>query len=125
MAAIGRTLSTEPTVGGQYRQPIIAAAIELTARRGWSVVTMARLADHVGVSRQTVYNEIGSKAALADAMVDHHLDQFLAVVRDAFDRHTTDLVEAIHDAVRDVLDLAADNPGFRSWWTDELAGFAV
>ncbi|WP_416333289.1 TetR family transcriptional regulator [Amycolatopsis echigonensis] len=87
----------------------MAAAIELTARSGWSAVTMARLADHVGVSRQTVYNEIGSKAALADAMVDHHLDQFLAVVRDAFDRHPTDLVEAIHDAVRDVLDLAAGN----------------
>ncbi|MEV4731886.1 TetR family transcriptional regulator [Saccharopolyspora sp. NPDC049426] len=103
------TLSFAPTVGGQYRQPIIAAAIEMTARGGWSSVTMARLAEHVGVSRQTVYNEIGSKAELADAMVTHHLDQFLAVVRDAFDRHPSDLVEAIYDAVRDVLQLAAGN----------------
>ncbi|MBN9746998.1 TetR family transcriptional regulator [Amycolatopsis sp. A1MSW2902] len=95
--------------GGQYRQPIITAAIELTAKSGWSTVTMARLADLVGVSRQTVYNEIGSKTALAEAMISHELRRFLAVVSTAFDRHPDDLVEAIYDAVRAVLELADDN----------------
>ncbi len=95
--------------GGQYRQPIITAAIELTAKSGWSAVTMARLADLVGVSRQTVYNEIGSKTALAEAMISHELRRFLAVVSTAFDRHPDDLVEAIYDAVRAVLELADDN----------------
>ncbi|WP_037369434.1 TetR/AcrR family transcriptional regulator [Amycolatopsis orientalis] len=95
--------------GGQYRQPIITAAIELTAKSGWSAVTMARLADLVGVSRQTVYNEIGSKTALAEAMISHELQRFLAVVSTAFDRHPDDLVEAIYDAVRSVLELADDN----------------
>ncbi len=95
--------------GGPYRQPIVAAAIELTARSGWSSVTMSRLAEIVGVSRQTVYNELGSKPALAEAMISHELGRFLAVVRDAFDRHRDDLVEAIHDAVRGVLELADDN----------------
>ncbi|GAB3152640.1 TetR family transcriptional regulator [Amycolatopsis sp. NPDC004378] len=98
-----------PSVGGQHRRPIITAAIELTARSGWPAVTMARLAEVVGVSRQTVYNEIGSKAALAEAMVAHELDRFLSVVGAAFDRHETDLVEAIYDAVRAVLELADDN----------------
>jgi AcrR family transcriptional regulator len=91
------------------RQPIIEAAIEMTARDGWAAVTMTRLAEQVGVSRQTVYNEIGSKNSLADAMLAHELGRFLAVIGDAFDRHTDDLVEAIYDAVRDVLDLARDN----------------
>ncbi|WP_034287604.1 TetR family transcriptional regulator [Amycolatopsis benzoatilytica] len=95
--------------GGQHRQPIIAAAIELTAESGWSAVTMARLADLVGVSRQTVYNEIGSKAALAEAMISHELGRFLAAVSAAFERHPDDLVEAIYDAVRAVLELADDN----------------
>ncbi|WP_434443918.1 TetR family transcriptional regulator [Lentzea sp. E54] len=99
----------EAAAGGQRRQPIIEAAIEMTARHGWAAVTMARLAEQVGVSRQTVYNEIGSKNALADAMLAHELARFLAAIRDAFDRHTSDLVEAIHDAVRDVLELARDN----------------
>ncbi|MDX8141939.1 TetR family transcriptional regulator [Lentzea sp. BCCO 10_0061] len=91
------------------RQPIIEAAIEMTARDGWAAVTMTRLAEQVGVSRQTVYNEIGSKNSLADAMLAHELGRFLAVIGAAFDRHADDLVEAIYDAVRDVLDLARDN----------------
>ncbi|MEU3642380.1 TetR family transcriptional regulator [Lentzea sp. NPDC034063] len=91
------------------RQPIIEAAIEMTARDGWAAVTMTRLAEQVGVSRQTVYNEIGSKNSLADAMLTHELGRFLAAIGDAFDRHADDLVEAIYDAVRDVLDLARDN----------------
>jgi AcrR family transcriptional regulator len=61
------------------------------------------------VSRQTVYNEIGSKTALAEAMISHELRRFLAVVSTAFDRHPDDLVEAIYDAVRSVLELADDN----------------
>lgn len=81
----------------------------MTARTGWAAVTMARLAEQVGVSRQTVYNEIGSKNALADAMLAHELDRFLTAVQDAFDRHPGNLVEAIYDAVRNVLELAGDN----------------
>ncbi|MGW4062768.1 TetR family transcriptional regulator [Amycolatopsis sp. NPDC004747] len=103
-----------PPEGGQHRRPIIAAAIELTARSGWQAVTMARLAELAGVSRQTVYNEIGSKAALAEAMVAHELDRFLSVVGTAFDRHPDDLVEAIYDAVRGVLELADDNTLLRA-----------
>ena len=38
---------------------------------------MARLADRVGVSRQTVYNEVGTKPGLAEAMILHELDRFL------------------------------------------------
>ncbi|WP_410661388.1 TetR family transcriptional regulator [Amycolatopsis sp. lyj-112] len=95
--------------GGPYRQPIVAAAIELTVRSGWSTVTMSRLAEIVGVSRQTVYNELGSKSMLAEAMIAHELARFLSVVREAFERHPDDLVEAIHDAVRGVLELADDN----------------
>lgn len=103
-----------PTTGGQYRQPIIDAAIQLTATSGWAAVTMGRLAEIVGVSRQTVYNELGSKTALAEAMVSHELGVFLSLVRDAFDRHPDDLVEAIHDAVRNVLELAHDNALLRA-----------
>jgi AcrR family transcriptional regulator len=103
-----------PTAGGHYRQPIITAAIELTADDGWAAVTMSRLADIVGVSRQTVYNELGSKTALAEAMIAHELDRFLGVVGDAFDHHPDDLVEAIYDAVRDVMELAHDNTLLRA-----------
>ncbi len=82
---------------------VVAAAAELTCEVGWSGVTMGRLADRVGVSRQTVYNEMGSKPALAEAMVLRELATFLAAVDRAFDRHPHDLVDAIRAAVTDVL----------------------
>ena len=98
-----------PSGTSALRRRIVAAAIEQTAGSGWSSVTMARLADAVGVSRQTVYNEIGSKPALAEAMVLDELARFLAVVGRAFDAHPDDLVESIRAAVRAVLELAEDN----------------
>ncbi|MFL6001995.1 MAG: TetR family transcriptional regulator [Nocardioides sp.] len=92
------------------RERVIDAAVTLTTQDGWAQVTMARLADAVGVSRQTVYNEIGSKPRLAEAMILHELDRFLGLVTLAFDAHPTDLVAAIRDASRAVLEASQDNP---------------
>jgi len=95
------------------RTRLITSASQLTSSEGWSAVTMARLADAVGVSRQTVYNEIGGKHALAEAMVLHELSLFLAGVDEQFEQND-DLVEAIRGAARDVLEMARTNPLLRS-----------
>ena len=92
------------------RERVIDAAVVLTTEQGWAHVTMARLADAVGVSRQTVYNEIGTKPRLAEAMILRELDRFLGVVTVAFDAHPDDLVGAIRGASRAVLEASADNP---------------
>jgi AcrR family transcriptional regulator len=91
------------------RERIVAAAVELTTAHGWAHVTMARLADQVGVSRQTVYNEIGGKNALAEAMILAELERFLGVVDRAFAEQPDDLPAAIEAAARSVLELAQDN----------------
>jgi AcrR family transcriptional regulator len=88
---------------------VVAAASALTLEVGWAGVTMGKLADRVGVSRQTVYNEVGSKPQLAEEMVLAELAKFLAAVDVAFDRHPDDLVEAIRAAARGVLELARSN----------------
>ncbi len=109
MTVMAEVVAVVPVGGGPHRQRIIEAAIELTASSGWASVTMARLADAVGVSRQTVYNDIGSKPALAEAMVLDELGRFLSVVERAFDNHPGDLVESIREAAEGVLVLAQDN----------------
>ena len=81
----------------------------MTTTDGWASVTMARLAERVGVSRQTVYNEVGSKPRLAEAMVQQELAQFLDVVSAAFDRHEGDLLAALRAAARGVLEFAQGN----------------
>lgn len=109
-SAAGSSVPARPGAeSSALRARIVAAAIELTTTSGWQAVTMTRLASAVGVSRQTVYNEIGSKPALAEAMVFDELDRFLAVAVQAFDAHPDDLVEAIRGAVRGVLAHAEDN----------------
>ena len=92
------------------RDRVVDAAVRMTIDIGWSRVTMVRLADEVGVSRQTVYNEMGTKAGLAEAMVARELERFLGVVTLAFDAHPDDLVAAIREATSAVLEQAQDNP---------------
>jgi len=88
------------------RARILEAAEELTVADGWSSVTMTRIAQHVGVSRQTVYKEVGSKPQLAEALVLDQLLAFLDIVERAFDRHSHDPVAAIRLATRGVLERA-------------------
>ena len=78
---------------------ILAAAAEMTAELGWSGVTMAALAERVGVSRQTVYNEWGSRDRLAEAMVLRELGAFLDEVDAGFDAHPDDLEASVADAI--------------------------
>jgi hypothetical protein len=67
---------------------------------------MGRLAEIVGISRQTVYNEIGGKRQLAEQIMFTELNRFLMVVDEAFGSHPTDLVAAVRRACHDVLVLA-------------------
>lgn len=92
------------------RERIIAAAADLTAQSGWSNVTMSSVAQHVGVSRQTVYNEFGSRGELAESMVLAELSTFLEEVDAGFATYPDDLVAGLTAATRGVLELAATNP---------------
>ncbi|MFL6106847.1 MAG: TetR family transcriptional regulator [Marmoricola sp.] len=96
--------------GSAWRERLIDEAAELTRAGGWQSITMAKLADRVGVSRQTVYNEIGSKQQLAEAMIMHELEVFLRSVDAAFAAHPDDLVAAIREAALEVLRNARSNP---------------
>ncbi|HSE70283.1 MAG TPA: TetR family transcriptional regulator [Nocardioidaceae bacterium] len=100
-----REASAHPSI----RERILDAAWEVTCGPGWSEVTMAKLAAKAGVSRQTVYNEMGSKPALGQALVLRELDRFLAVVDDELGRHE-DVVEAIRATAERLLEMAAENP---------------
>lgn len=91
------------------RDRLIEAAAALTCEAGWSAVTMGKVASRAGFSRQTVYNELGSKPALGQAMVLRELDRFLAAVEEELDRHD-DLVAAIRSAAERILRMARENP---------------
>ncbi|WP_037709269.1 TetR/AcrR family transcriptional regulator [Streptomyces griseus] len=63
------------------REALLDAALAALARHPWSAVRMADLAAAARVSRQTLYNEFGSKEGLARALVRHEADAYLDGVR--------------------------------------------
>ncbi|MGY1497700.1 TetR/AcrR family transcriptional regulator [Streptomyces sp. QTS52] len=65
------------------RDSLLDAAYTALARRPWSTVRMVDVAATAGVSRQTLYNEFGSKEGLARALVRREADAYLAGVERA------------------------------------------
>ncbi|KRA89203.1 hypothetical protein ASD84_13745 [Nocardioides sp. Root682] len=57
------------------RERILSAMASLLAHRQWSEVSVSDVASAAGVSRQTIYNEFGSRSVLADLYVEALLDQ--------------------------------------------------
>ena len=91
------------------RERLVEAASQLTCDTGWAGVTMAKVAARAGVSRQTVYNELGTKPELGQAMVLRELERFLAVVTEELEAYD-DLVAAIRAAAHRILLMADQNP---------------
>jgi AcrR family transcriptional regulator len=70
------------------RESLLDAAYTALARRSWSAVRMVDVAATAGVSRQTLYNEFGSKEGLARALVRREADGYLAGVDRALAGHS-------------------------------------
>lgn len=89
-------------LGISLHERLLDSAHAIIERSGWSNLTMAAVAGAVGVSRQTVYNEFGTKHGLAEQLALRELQRFLDVVRECLAGHT-DLVEGIRAACERVL----------------------
>jgi AcrR family transcriptional regulator len=95
------------------RDRLLDAAEASFREVGWRRITMAKIADQAGVSRQTVYNEFGTKQQLAEQLIMRELETFLAIVRERFDRES-EFVPAVRAAVEGALVTAERNPLLRS-----------
>jgi AcrR family transcriptional regulator len=95
------------------RDTIIAAVDELARSRGWAATTMSQVAEVAGVSRQTVYNEFGSRQTLVEAYVTHEVEGLVAEVETAVHEHADDPSAALLAAFGLFLRLASDEPIIR------------
>ncbi|MEU0670863.1 TetR/AcrR family transcriptional regulator [Streptomyces lavendulocolor] len=59
------------------REALLNAALAALAELPWTAVRMVDVAGAAGVSRQTLYNEFGSKEGLARALVRREADAYL------------------------------------------------
>lgn len=98
---------------GLLRDTIIGAVDSLARSRGWDATTMSHVAEVAGVSRQTVYNEFGSRQALVEAYVTREVENLLAEVEIAVREHADDPSAALLAAFGLFLKLASDEPIIR------------
>lgn len=84
------------------------------AERDWAEVTMAAVARAAGVSRQTLYNEFGSRDELGQAFVLREGARFLESVDAAVTAHATSPSAALEAAFEVFLVAASDDPVVRT-----------
>ncbi|MER2207628.1 MAG: TetR family transcriptional regulator, partial [Rhodococcus sp. (in: high G+C Gram-positive bacteria)] len=77
------------------RTSVLDSMRELLTERDWSEVTLTVLAKHAGVSRQTLYNEFGSRQGLAEAYALRLANGFVDAVDEAMVANEGRAVEAL------------------------------
>ncbi|MGC4747111.1 TetR family transcriptional regulator [Micromonospora sp. DT201] len=80
-----------PSSHQRLRDTLVDAAHARTSAVGRNPVRMGGVATTAGVSRQTVYNEFGSKAGLAEALARAEAERFVGNVRAALVAHGADV----------------------------------
>lgn len=88
----------------------------------WSATSMADIARCAGVSRQTLYNDYGSRDGLARAVAQHTADQFLAGALDAARAGGPEPVDRIAAAAAWALATASDDLLVKAALTDDVGG---
>ncbi|MFJ8144142.1 TetR/AcrR family transcriptional regulator [Streptomyces sp. NPDC096048] len=111
------------------RESLLDAAYRALARRPWSAVRMVDVAAAAGVSRQTLYNEFGSKEGLARALVRREADGYLAGVERALTGGPGDPRERLTAAAEWTTSTARENALVRAMltgcWSERLPSPAL
>lgn len=92
------------------RESVVEAVDALVRSRGWAATTMTDVAAAAGVSRQSVYNEFGTRRGLLEAYVGREVDALLTEVEVEMRARAGNAREAMRAAFALILRLASDEP---------------
>jgi AcrR family transcriptional regulator len=90
------------------RDSILDGMRELLLTRDWSSITLSAVAGAAGISRQTIYNEFGSRQGLAQGYALRLADRLVDAVDDAIQGNVGDIYAAFLE-------------GFRAFFTESAA----
>ncbi len=82
------------------RDSVLDAMRDLLQTRDWSAITLADVAQAAGISRQTIYNEFGSRQGLAQGYALRLADQLVDVIHAAIDNNVGDIYAAFLEGFR-------------------------
>ncbi len=102
------------------RNSILDAMRELLEEHDWSRITLGHVAKRAGVSRQTLYNEFGSRGGLAQGYALRLAGQLVDHVETALGQHVGDPDAALRAGLANFFLDAAGDPLIRSLLTGEV-----
>ncbi len=94
----------------RLRELALDAAREIVLERGWAAVRMGAVATAVGISRQSLHGEFGTKDELGGALVMRETAEFFAEMQDRLAAHPGDVAGGVFAAAQYMLTAARDNP---------------
>jgi AcrR family transcriptional regulator len=92
------------------RNTLLDGANRELGSRPWSEITMGDIARAAGVSRQTLYNEFGSRAEFAQELVLREAGRFIDAVQGSIAANAEDPREALRATFELFLTVSAENP---------------
>ena len=92
------------------RDSVLDAMRDLLLARDWSAITLSDVARAAGISRQTIYNEFGSRQGLAQGYALRLADRLVDAVRDALNANVGHIYEAFLEGFRAFFAESAADP---------------
>ncbi len=101
------------------RDSILDGMRDLLLSRDWSAITLTDVARTAGISRQTIYNEFGSRQGLARGYAMRLADRLVDVIDDEIARNEGDIYSAFVQGFRAFFAESASDPLVISLHTGE------
>jgi len=92
------------------RDSVLDAMRDLLLTRDWSAITLSDVARAAGISRQTIYNEFGSRQGLAQGYALRLADRLVDTVHAALDANVGDIYAAFVRGFRSFFAQSASDP---------------
>ncbi len=93
----------------RLRELALDAARQVVLDRGWGAVRMGAIAAEIGISRQSLHAEFGTKDDLGNALVLRETAEFFDGLQVLFDEHPGDLAGGVYAAADYMVSIARDN----------------
>ena len=110
MTVVDLKAETRAFSRARLRELALDAARDVVLDRGWAAVRMGAIASAVGISRQSLHGEFGTKDELGDALVMRETATFLNGVQARLAEHPGDLAGGVADAAEFMLSATRDDP---------------
>jgi AcrR family transcriptional regulator len=110
MSVVDLRAETRAYGRARLRDAALDAARGVVLDRGWAAVRMGAIATAIGISRQSLHAEFGTKDDLGNALVMRETAEFFEGMKALLAEHPGDLAGGVRAAAQYMLSVAHDNP---------------